>query len=190
MTAPRLKLIATLWPLDRPSGTWSLSGHLAAGSQHIGTMSGKLEGWHFEPAAEKTKRGRKHDDAQRIAVRLAYAVACKLEETESARCARAANMLLLGNPNAPDNQARSVRRKLHDDRLKSLLASAWKDDGGGIACVIAENGKGHTAFMIDSDIRARMSDLPDSLDGCRCWVWQEGKRAAVYGTVRIKDKQA
>ena len=188
MTAPRLRLIATLWPLDRPSGTWSLSGHLAAGSQHIGTMSGELEDWHFGPAAEKTKRGRKHDDAQRIAVRLAYAVACKLEQTESARCARAANMLLLGNSDAPDNQARSVRRKLHDNRLGSLLELTWKD-GGGIACVIADDGKGHCAFMIDRDVEEPVKNFPALLVGLPCWFWQEGMSRAVYGVVHIKEKQ-
>ena len=185
MTAPRLKLMATLWPLDRPSGTWSLSGHLVAGSQHIGTMSGKLEDWHFEPATEKTKRGRKHDDAQRIAVRLAYAVACKLEQTESARRIRVANMLLLGNSDEPDNQERSVRRKLHDDRLGSLLKSTWKD-GGGVACVVAEDGKGHCAFMIDRDVQEPVRNFPAFLDGLPCWFWQEGMRGAVYGVVRIK----
>lgn len=188
MTAPRLKLVAMLWPIDRQSGTWSLSGHLVAGTQHIETMSGQLDGWHFVPAPEKAKRGRKHDDAQRIAVRLAYAVACKLEEKESARRIRAANMLMLGNSGEPENQARTIRRKLKDERLVSLLESTW-EDGGGVACVIAEDGKGHCAFMIDRDVQEPLKNFPAFLDGLPCWFWQEGMRAADYGVVRIKDSQ-
>jgi hypothetical protein len=189
MTAPRLKLIATLWPLDRPSGNWSLSGHLVVGSQHIGTMLGKLEGWHFEPATEKTKRGRKHDDAQRIAVHLAYAVSGKLEKTESARRIRAANMVLMGNAVAPDNQERSVRRKLSEQRLKSLLASVGKN-GGGVAFVIAHAGKGHSAFLIEREMPKLPPPYSQGLQGLKGWFWQEGMRAAEYGTLSVKTWQS
>lgn len=189
MSAPRLNIIgASLAPIDRAAGTWGLAGHLVVGTQCRGPIALTLHDFHFEPLPGKARRGRKHDDAQRIAVHLAYAVSKRLDKTESARRIRTANMVLMGTASAPENQERSVRRKLAEPRLKALLASVGKN-GGGVAFVVAHDGRGHAGFLIERDMPAGPMGFPDSLGGLAGWFWQEGMRAAEYGTLRIKAKQ-
>lgn len=188
MTAPRLKIIAAMFPLDRATGTWSLAGHLVSGETHVCTVSGQVKNWFFEPEARKAKRGRKPDTGRSIAVYLAYRVASHLENSEPARRVKAASMVLLGNSKQPENQERSVREKLSEKKLKPLLASIMKD-GGGIAYVIAHEGKGHSAFLVEQGIPDSPDLTGDELDGLSGWFWQEGMRAADYGTLHIKVRR-
>lgn len=188
MTPPRMKILGTLFPLDRTAGAWSLAGHLVSDGKHVCNVSGRLDGWHFEPAPEQAKPGRKTDDGRRIAVYLAYRVSEHLEESETARRIRVATMVKMGNSESPENQERAVRKSLSDKRLKPLLASVLKD-GGGIAYVIAHEGKGHCAFLAERGIPESPGEVFDGLEGLPGWFWKEGMRAADYGTLRIKAKQ-
>lgn len=184
MTAPKPKVIATLFPLNRTAGDWSLAGHLVESGRHFGTVSGTVRGLHFEPA-QQLKRGRKPDAGVRIAVHVAYKVAQCLEVTEFARRVRVAKMVLLGNPNAPDDQERTIRRKLLDPAMDLLLKTVGAQSGG-VIYVFAEDGEGHCGFMFERDMPRDLSSFPACISGRRAWFWKEGMRSATYGRVTVK----